>query len=50
MGGKGNLQGLVGLLPSYGDAIFVDADENGIKLIPKPRAQAEPAGAAPKEQ
>ena len=33
-----------------GDTVFVDADEEGIKLIPKPRAKAEPAGAAPKEQ
>ena len=32
-----------------GDTIFVDADENGITLIPRPRAK-EPAGAAPKEQ
>ena len=35
---------------SKGDTVFVDADENGITLIPRPRAEAEPAGAAPKEQ
>ena len=32
-----------------GDAILVDADENGIKLNPKPQAN-EPVGTAPKEQ
>jgi len=33
-----------------GDTIFVDADENGITLIPRPKPAAEPAVATPQEQ
>jgi ATP-dependent Clp protease ATP-binding subunit ClpC len=36
---------------SRGDTVVVDADENGIKLIPKPRQkEAAASGGAPKEQ